>query len=170
MNEDFLASVLAATFRGTNEEVKNATKELFLLFNNPDFPNLLFSLIQNQRYEITIRKASVLVFRLILRRSIPPDLLLSFCQKLSVVIESCEQDLSPILKECSNQMIDSLYRNSIDITNIIFQLLMQDHVKSSLFYANSFTNLVNGFISNANLKVISEYKLFTSNLNSMKFQ
>ena len=137
MDEDSLSLILAATFRGNNEEVKNAAKILDSCFTNPIFPNLLFSIIKNPKYEMSIRKsASIQVFRFIYCNIISIDLILLFSQEFSNVIESKERELSPILIKCSNQLIYFMYSKRINPSETIFQLLSQNCPKSSLFYAN----------------------------------
>lgn len=159
-DEDLLISVLAATFRGTNDEVENATKELNLFFTNPNFPNLLFSIIKNKSYDIAIRQsASIQIIRIIKSKLISSDSILPFCQEFTTVIESCEKKLSSLLKKCSYYLISFLYDHSIEFSSMIFDLLSQNHFKSSLFYANSLMKM----ISNSGRKSIEMFKSFTSN-------
>lgn len=160
MDEDALVSILAATFRGTNDEVESAMKELNQFFNEPNFPSMLFSIIANKNHEIAIKQSASILISYIIRNSlIPPDLILSFCQNFAIVIESSESELFPLLKKCSHQLIRFLYAHSIDLSSIIFDLLSQNHFKSSLFFANSFMKI----ITNSSQISIEIFKSFTSN-------
>ena len=160
MNEDSLSLILAATFRGNNEEVKNGAKILDSCFTNPIFPNLLFSIIKNPKYEMSIRKsASIQVFRFIYCNLISQDLILLFSQEFSNVVESSERELSPILVKCSNQLIYFMYLKKILPSETIFQLLSRNCPKSSLFYANSFMKI----ILYPKEEILPLYTSFTSN-------
>ena len=124
MDEEFLASVLAATFRGTNDEIKIATDVLISCFEDPFFFIVLFSIIKKPKYDISIRQsACIQIFRIISNELILPDAFTPFCQEFTSVIEECGKELSPILKKCSNEFITFLNNKSIDPSSIIFELI-----------------------------------------------
>ncbi|OHS96401.1 hypothetical protein TRFO_37477 [Tritrichomonas foetus] len=157
MNEETLIAILAATFRGTNSEVLQATNALSSCFTDQNFPNLLFSIIKKNEISFSIRQSAVIqLIRIIILKIIPNDALLSFYLNIGEIIENSPPELYAILRRCSNKL---LFLTPLqDPVGVILELFKNNKIKASLFFANSLMKIIN----TPDQKTLPIYNAFTS--------
>ena len=170
LNEEKLAEILSATFRGNNIEVIEATKILKEISLLPEFPNVLFSLILNKNFSFSIRQSGIIYIMRLIELKNQANSLILFFNNFANMIQNLTIDFSPLLRKCSNQLVIQYYSlcfsddfslkslNDFNISDFIFELLNKFLFKAGLYFANSYIKI----ISSSSNNTLPLYKTFSS--------